>query len=128
MRFARLRTQPFIHSRIDTGLYAFSTVSDARPRIRKFLQPVISRSAWPGKSTVFQCRGAKTRATVDLKELPQGILSCGTLPALEEDGGPTYPTVVQQARNNMRKFENCIVLTRVGGFYEVGSSRQECLG
>ena len=68
---------------------------------------------------MFQGRGAKTRATVNFKDLPQGILTGGSLPAVEEDGGPAYPTVVQQARNNMRKFENCIVLTRVGGFYEV---------
>jgi DNA mismatch repair ATPase MutS len=26
---------------------------------------------------------------------------------------------VQQALNNMRKFESCVVLTRVGGFYEL---------
>lgn len=37
----------------------------------------------------------------------------------EEDERPTYPTMVQQARNNMQKFENCVLLTRVGGFYEV---------
>lgn len=32
---------------------------------------------------------------------------------------PSYPTVVQQARNNINSFENCVVLTRVGSFYEV---------
>lgn len=36
-----------------------------------------------------------------------------------EDDAPAYPTVVQQARSNMRKFENCVLLTRVGGFYEL---------
>jgi len=36
-----------------------------------------------------------------------------------DDDAPAYPTVVLQARNNMRKFENCVLLTRVGGFYEL---------
>lgn len=35
------------------------------------------------------------------------------------DDAPQYPTVVQGHRNNMRKFRNCVILTRVGGFYEV---------
>jgi hypothetical protein len=35
------------------------------------------------------------------------------------DEGPTYPTVMQQALNNMRKFSHCVLLTRVGSFYEV---------
>ena len=30
-----------------------------------------------------------------------------------------YPTVIQQARDNMNKFINCVLLTRVGGFYEI---------
>lgn len=32
---------------------------------------------------------------------------------------PAYPPVVFQARRNMQKFENCVLLTRVGGFYEL---------
>ncbi|CAN8099132.1 unnamed protein product [Discula destructiva] len=38
---------------------------------------------------------------------------------MEPPGSPAYPTVVLQARRNMQKFENCVVLTRVGGFYEL---------
>ena len=59
-------------------------------------------------------------ATVHLDELPCspnepciGLLE-------EENAGPAYPTVVQQALNNMRKYEKCVLLTRVGSFYEVG--------
>ena len=73
-------------------------------------------------------RGAKSKTTVQLKDLPQGILKTDNVASEEEDEGLTYPTVVQQARNNMRKFENCVLLTRVGGFYEVHlkpSSRQK---
>ena len=36
-----------------------------------------------------------------------------------ETGGPAYPTVILQARRNMHKFANCVLLTRVGGFYEL---------
>ena len=36
-----------------------------------------------------------------------------------DDAQPVYPTVVQQARDNMRKFDKCVLLTRVGSFYEV---------
>ena len=34
-----------------------------------------------------------------------------------------YPTVIQQVRNNIKKFDDCVILTRVGGFYEVGPRR-----
>jgi hypothetical protein len=62
-------------------------------------------------------RGAKRQSTVSLKDLPQGILpKAAKIQDAEEE--PAYPTVVQQARNNMRKFSHCVVLTRVGSFYE----------
>ncbi|KAI9934484.1 DNA mismatch repair ATPase msh1 [Aspergillus wentii] len=53
-----------------------------------------------------------------LKDIPQGALKLepydnGT------DEAPRYPTVLQGHRNNMQKFRNCVVLTRVGGFYEL---------
>ena len=66
-----------------------------------------------------QIRGAKSTATVKLKELPQGILNADLRVLTDDENGPTYPTVVQQARANMRKYESCVLLTRVGGFYEV---------
>lgn len=37
----------------------------------------------------------------------------------EPPASPTYPTVILQARRNMQKFENCVLLTRVGSFYEL---------
>lgn len=75
-------------------------------------------SAVPAVPTVQQQRGAKTKSTVKLKDLPQGVLKLESY----DDGAddvPQYPTVVQGHRNNMQKFKNCVVLTRVGGFYEV---------
>lgn len=65
-----------------------------------------------------QNRGKKTKASIKLDDLPQGVIPLDPLP-LEQDAPPTYSTVVQQARTNMRKFENCVLLTRVGGFYEL---------
>ena len=79
-----------------------------------------SLSAWlvPAPSR----RAASSRATLKLKDLPQGpIVAQERLPDI--DDAPTYPAVVQGARNNMLKFENCVVLTRVGNFYEARLTR-----
>jgi hypothetical protein len=64
-------------------------------------------------------KGVKTVAKVDFADLPQGPLPAKALETIPEHEGPAYPTVIQQARNNMLKFSHCVVLTRVGGFYEV---------
>ena len=66
-------------------------------------------------------RGVKSKSTVKLQELPQGALNPALGTAEIEEDGPAYPTVIRQARNNMRKFSNCVVLTKVGSFYEVRS-------
>jgi hypothetical protein len=77
-----------------------------RPRVPAALPPV------------EQCRSAKTKTTLKLKDLPQGVVK---LEPYDDgvDDAPRYPTVVQGHRNNMQKFKNCVILTRVGGFYEV---------
>jgi DNA mismatch repair ATPase MutS len=75
-------------------------------------------------------RGAKRTSTVTLTGTAQGATKSnktiqGALPkkVIEDDPSmppaPSYPTVIQQALNNMRKFSNCVVLTRVGSFYEM---------
>ncbi|KAK4188397.1 putative muts protein 1 [Podospora australis] len=68
----------------------------------------------------IQVRGKKT-TVVNLDDLPQGLIVPPEplAPAEEEDDEPAYPTVVQQARRNMQKFDSCVLLTRVGGFYEL---------
>jgi MutS domain I len=108
----------------------------ARASFRKFSQSLNSqalngshvRSWLPRRSPSSQvvARGAKTRATVKLEDLAQGVIPLDPLPL--EDGIPTYPTVVLQARSNMRKFENCVLLTRVGGFYELYFEQAEEFG
>jgi hypothetical protein len=57
-----------------------------------------------------------------MMDLPQGILPMKKTDVPDVGDEPAYPTVVQQARNNMRKFSHCVVLTRVGSFYEVSYS------
>lgn len=74
---------------------------------------------WHRTTFRIQARGKKSKATIQIKDLPQGVLRPdNSLPDWDDDG-PAYPTVVQQARNNMRTFSDCVLLTRVGGFYEV---------
>ncbi|PWY62433.1 DNA mismatch repair protein Msh1 [Aspergillus eucalypticola CBS 122712] len=63
-------------------------------------------------------RGAKTKTTVKLKDLPQGALKLQPYQEVVDDA-PKYPAVVQGHWNNMQKFKNCVILTRVGGFYEL---------
>ncbi|KAK8056670.1 hypothetical protein PG993_001897 [Apiospora rasikravindrae] len=100
--------------------------SYARPRL-----PPVSRQQqqFLGAASSIQTRGKKTKTTVNLADLPQGPLIpptpaatpdvSGEDAAAGEDEGPAYPTMVLQARRNMQKFENCVLLTRVGGFYEL---------
>lgn len=73
-----------------------------------------------------QNRGKKTKSSLKLDNLPQGLIPLDPLPL--EDDIPAYPTVVLQARSNMRKFENCVLLTRVGGFYELYFEHAEEFG
>ncbi|KAH7399636.1 muts domain V-domain-containing protein [Pyrenochaeta sp. MPI-SDFR-AT-0127] len=67
---------------------------------------------------VCQCRGAKRKVTLDLDDLPQGAIQLDALPP-QDDSEPEYPPLLQQVRNNMLKFSHCVVVTRVGGFYEL---------
>ncbi|ETS86586.1 hypothetical protein PFICI_00414 [Pestalotiopsis fici W106-1] len=74
-----------------------------------------------------QIRGKKTKTTISLADLPQGPIrnlppETPTSPSVQEEqqeDAPAYPTVVMQARRNMARFDNCVLLTRVGGFYEL---------
>ena len=53
-----------------------------------------------------------------LDQLQQGPLEAEALPP-QDDVEPEYPPLLQQVRNNMLKFSHCVLVTRVGGFYEV---------
>ncbi|KAF2653337.1 hypothetical protein K491DRAFT_603101 [Lophiostoma macrostomum CBS 122681] len=57
---------------------------------------------------------------MDLDDIPQGAIGItpDTLPP-QADEEPEYPPLLQQVRITMLKFSHCIVVTRVGGFYEL---------
>ena len=84
-------------------------------------------SSW-GTTPKIQYRGAKSRATISFDDLPRSTTTAElSIPEIE-DVGPAYPTVVQQARDNMQKFDKCVLLTRVGGFYELYFEHAEKYG
>lgn len=66
-----------------------------------------------------QRRGAKTISRRKVKELQQGAVVADSLPDLPADDEPQYPTLLLEVKNNMVKFENCVLLTKVGNFYEL---------
>lgn len=73
----------------------------------------------PTHPALSQCRAyAKRRTKTSLAELPQGALPLAPLPP-ESTPSKKYPTVIAQARNNMDMYKSCVLLTRVGGFYEL---------
>ena len=84
-------------------------------------------SSW-GIAPKITYRGAKSRATISLNDLPQHTFTAEHNIPETENVSPAYPTVVQQARNNMRKFDKCVLLTRVGSFYELYFEHAEKYG
>ncbi|KAJ6785001.1 hypothetical protein PWT90_03686 [Aphanocladium album] len=101
--------------------HALQNLARRRPRAaaQKCTACVQLPCCWPPVPATGHIRGKKTRTTVQLSDLPQGALQADALPEEEENTGPSYPTVVLQARRNIDKFDNCVLLTRVGGFYEL---------
>ncbi|KAL2694133.1 hypothetical protein Neosp_000703 [[Neocosmospora] mangrovei] len=99
--------------------------------------PLLAPAVASDRATTAAVRGKKT-TTIRLSDLPQGLIQPTSpppasstsptepqdavsplpLPSLPQDP-PAYPTVVLQARQNMDRFDNCVLLTRVGGFYEL---------
>ena len=73
-------------------------------------------------------RPAKSVSTSNLRALAQKPLD--GLPSLDYDGGrlTKYPTVVQEAYDNMQRYRDCVVLTKVGGFYELYFDQARELG
>ena len=68
----------------------------------------------------IQQRTATTRTKIHLGEPSQREIELERPPIEHENENPVYPAMVQQAYDNMRKFDKCVLLTRVGSFYEVG--------
>ncbi|RMZ90904.1 hypothetical protein DV736_g1854, partial [Chaetothyriales sp. CBS 134916] len=66
-------------------------------------------------------RGAKTVSKRKVKELQQSVIQADPLPDIEDDLAstyPQYPPLLQGVRANMAKYPNCLLMTRVGNFYE----------
>lgn len=97
------------------GFLSLPLSEGTRPSAKPRALPQLG-SAW---HRVHQRRGAKKTAAVEIDDMPQGALPGNALPP-RDDAEPEYPPLLQQVRNNMLKFSHCVLLTRVGGFYEVG--------
>jgi hypothetical protein len=99
---------------------AYSTFANPpfRAPTRTIAKPRASEPAQQIWHQSSQRRGAKRKATVPLDDLPQGAIESVALPP-QDDAEPEYPPLLQQVRNNMLKFSHCVLVTRVGGFYEV---------
>ncbi|KAK5559420.1 MutS protein 1 [Exophiala xenobiotica] len=78
--------------------------------------------------TEGQRRGAKTTSRKKVRELQQGAIQAEPLPELPSDDEPQYPTLLQGVKNNIAKFDNCVLLTRVGNFYEMYFEHAEEFG
>lgn len=63
------------------------------------------------------CRYAPRTESFALNELPDSV---GPRPEHAAPASePEWPPLAQCVRDNMQKFPSCLLLTRVGGFYEV---------
>lgn len=72
--------------------------------------------AIPGKKKERKKKAVTVK--FDANVVPQGVIEGEPLQdGVAEEGG--WPTVIQQALNNMRKFGHSVLLTRVGSFYEL---------
>ncbi|KAF2035994.1 hypothetical protein EK21DRAFT_53750 [Setomelanomma holmii] len=104
-----IKACPRAYTTASIGPFVASTRPFAKPR------------AWRLSRTCFQepqRRGARRKATIQLDDIPQGAIKAIALPP-QNDTEPDYPPLLQQVRNNMLKFSHCVLLTRVGGFYEL---------
>ena len=65
----------------------------------------------------FSCRHAGTKLRKSIEELPQG-LQAPLEPFIEKEASK-YSPVIDEVLQNQRRFPKCVLLTRVGQFYEV---------
>lgn len=124
--------------RLSTSFWTFSA---QRPQLilfnhvygRRFPSGVREIASSRKTSALRGGRKAGKTTVLDMSDLPQGLIPLEQLEqvstveeAIESTGN--YPTVLQQAKNNMEKFRHCVVLTRVGGFYELYFEHAEKYG
>ena len=54
-----------------------------------------------------------------IKPIPQGLLPARSVEDEAEEDEPIYSITIQQHISNMRKYPDCVVLTKLGNFYEM---------
>jgi DNA mismatch repair ATPase MutS len=101
--------------RLSESIVASVRLAQRSPATRRWRLP---------REFISQCmrRGAKTTTRRKIKDLQQGAIQGEPLPEFEEEDvsqQAQYPSVLQGVRDNMVKFPNCVVITRVGNFYEL---------
>jgi len=99
-----------------------STYSAFKAPFTSFTRPCAKPRAQRLATPWHQYRVAVRKTALSLDQIPQGVIGSALPP--QDDAEPEYPPLLQQVRNNMLKFSHCVVLTRVGGFYEVSAPRR----
>lgn len=104
-----------------TWVHSLKTVGLAAVR-----EPPFGFRLWKGVQ-IYRCYSAKTQTIVQLRE-PLGRVPAPKKDLIDTKDGPTYPTVVSQARENIDKHKDCVLLTKVGSFYEMYFEQAEKWG
>ncbi|OAP59774.1 hypothetical protein AYL99_04776 [Fonsecaea erecta] len=122
--------RPFVQSLHCRDFRLLESIARSRPFLIPYNQhrETIKPTGKPWLPTQGQRRGAKSVSRKKVKELQQGTIQAEPLPDLPADDEPQYPTVLQGAKSNMAKFDNCVLLTRVGNFYELYFEQAEEYG
>jgi hypothetical protein len=79
--------------------------------------PRLSRSALHQPLFRIQRRNVATKVHKSIDELPQG-LQLPLEPFVEKEASK-YSPLIDEVLDNQRRFPKCVLLTRVGQFYEV---------
>ncbi|OCT50906.1 MutS protein 1 [Cladophialophora carrionii] len=122
--------RPFTRSLNGRDLRWLESIISLRPLPLSRRRPAQTTSSASTRciTTHGQLRGVKTVTRKKVKELQQGEIQAESLPELPPDDEPQYPTVLQGAKSNMAKFDSCVLLTRVGNFYELYFEQAEECG
>ena len=85
---------------------------------------LVSLPSSPSPFDRFPRRHAATKLRKSIEELPQG-LQAPLEPFIEKEASK-YSPVIDEVLQNQRRFPKCVLLTRVGQFYEVPSPSFSC--
>ncbi|KIW04034.1 uncharacterized protein PV09_04856 [Verruconis gallopava] len=114
-RFARSGSARIVSKYVCPECRWVSTLAAPLPRWRE--APSVPQRLKLG--TKVLSRGAKRKTTVTIKSIPQGALPAGSAKTDDSDSESGYSITIQQHLNNMRKYPDCVILTKLGNFYEM---------